>query len=147
MNKLKIVAGIACSLFLGVPLAASAGTNYGCDSVNFSPEVMEKMPNAKRLCRGLTERNDGVYVHYVAKVVSSKPDAVTVDLLDKDEKAVTRVTFTPAADQTVTMDNKKVKYKEAKPGQKLDFYIEASRWGLFSNPGDPVMQVTKVEAL
>ena len=147
MSKLTIGAGIACSLFLGVPLAASAATNYGCDSVNFSPEVMEKMPNAKRLCRGLTERNDGVYVHYVAKVVSSTADAVTVDLLDKDEKAVTRVTFTPTADQTVTMDNKKVKYKEAKPGQKLDFYIEASRWGLFSNPGDPVMKVTKVEAL
>ena len=144
---MKTTLALACTLALAVPAVASAGTNYGCDAVNFSPEVMAKMPNAKRLCRGLTEKNDGVYVHYVGKVVSSSADAVTVDLLDKDEKAVTRVTFAPAADQTVTMDNKKTKYRETKPGTKLDFYIEASRWGLFSNPGDPVMQVTKVEQL
>jgi hypothetical protein len=144
---MKTTLAIACALVLAAPAAMSAGTNYGCDAVNFSAEVMEKMPNAKRLCRGLTEKNDGVYVHYVAKVVSSSPEAVTVDFLDKDEKAVSRVTFTPTADQTVTIENKKMKYREAKPGTKLDFYIEASRWGLFSNPGEPVMKVTKVEQL
>jgi hypothetical protein len=144
---MKTTLAIACALVLAAPAAMSAGTNYGCDAVNFSAEVMEKMPNAKRLCRGLTEKNDGVYVHYVAKVVSSSPEAVTVDFLDKDEKAVSRVTFTPTADQTVSIENKKVKYREAKPGTKLDFYIEASRWGLFSNPGEPVMKVTKVEQL
>lgn len=144
---MKTTLAIACALALAVPAVASAGTNYGCDAVNFSAEVMEKMPNAKRLCRGLTEKNDGVYVHYVAKVVSSSPDSVTVDFLDKDEKAVSRVTFSPTAEQTVTLDNKKVKYREAKPGTKLDFYINASRWGLFSNPGEPVMKVTKVEQL
>ena len=144
---MKPILALACALALAAPAVASAGNNYGCDAVNFSPEVMQKMPNAKRLCRGLTEKNDGVYVKYVGKVVSSSADSVTVDLLDKDEKAVTRVTFAPAAGQTVTLDKKKVGYREAKAGTKLDFYVNASRWGLFSNPGDPVMKVTKVEQL
>jgi hypothetical protein len=144
---MKTTVAIACAFALAAPAMASAGSNYGCDAVNFSAEVMEKMPNAKRLCRGLKEKNDGVYVHYVGKVVSSSPESVTVDLLDKDEKAVTRVTFAPSETQTVTMGSKKVKYREATPGTKLDFYIEASRWGLFSNPGEPVMKVTKVEHL
>jgi hypothetical protein len=144
---MKIMLATVCAFAVAVPALAGAGTNYGCDAVNFSAEVMEKMPNAKRLCRGLTEKNDGVYVHYIAKVVSSSPESTTVDFLDKDEKAVTRVTFAPADNQTVTMDKKKIMYREAKPGTKLDFYIEASRWGLFSNPGEPVMKVTKVEHL
>ena len=144
---MKTTLAIACALALSIPAVVSAADNYGCDAVNFSAEVMAKMPNAKRLCRGLTEKNDGVYVRYVGKVVSSSADSVTVDLLDKDEKAVTRVTFAPAAGQTVTLDKKKVGYREAKPGTKLDFYVNASRWGLFSNPGDPVMKVSKVEQL
>jgi hypothetical protein len=143
----RTVLAFTCALALSVPSIAAAADNYGCDAVNFSAEVMEKMPNAKRLCRGLTEKNNGVYVHYVGKVVSSSAEGVTVDLIDKDNKAVTRVTFVPTDEQTVMLDNKKMKYKEAKPGTKLDFYIEASRWGLFTNPEQPVMKVTKVEHL
>ena len=143
----RMTLALACALALSACTSTGTGTDYGCDAVNFSAEVLEKMPNAKRLCRGLTEKNDGVYVKYVAKVVSSSPEAMTVDFLDKDDKAVSRVTFSPKADQTVTMDNKKVQYREAEPGTELDFYINASRWGLFSDPGAPLMEVTKVEHL
>ena len=74
---------------------------------------------------------------YVAKVVSSKPEAVTVNFLDKDDKPVSRVTFAPTADQTVTVDKKKVKYSaRPKPGTKLDFYIEHKPLGPVSNPDE-----------
>ena len=121
--------------------------NYGCDSVNFGEEVLAKLPNAKKLCRGIKEKDGGVFVHYVGKVVAASPESVTVEFLDKDEKAVSRATFVPAADQMVSVDKKKMKYSDVKPGTKLDFYIQSTRWGLYSNPDESKMTVVKVEQL
>lgn len=145
---MRILCSIACALALSVPaLASAADDNYGCDSINFSDEVLQKMPNAKRLCRGLTSKGDRVFVHYIAEVESAKADAVTVKFLDKDNTPVSRATFQPAADQTVTIDNKPHKYADLTKGQKIDIWIERSRWGLYSHPDGPVMKVVSVEQL
>jgi hypothetical protein len=145
---MKILCSIACVLALSMPaLASAADDNYGCDAINFSEEVMTKMPNAKRLCRGVKEKGDGVYVHYIAEVESAKPDAIKVKFLDKDNKPVSRVTFQPTADQNVTIDNKAHKYSSLAKGQKLDFWIEHKRWGLFSDPEGKLMKIVSVEQL
>jgi hypothetical protein len=144
---MKILCSIACALVLSVPMVASAQQGYGCDAINFSDEVTSKMPNAKRLCRGVKEKGDGVYVHYIAEIESAKPEAVTVKFLDKDNKPVSRVTFQPTADQTVTIDKKATKYSSLPKGQKLDFYIEHKRWGLYASPEGEPMKIVSVEQL
>ena len=53
---MKITLAIACALVLAAPAAMSAGPNYGCDAINFSDEVMAKMPNAKRCAVGSRRR-------------------------------------------------------------------------------------------
>jgi hypothetical protein len=128
-------------------VALAASPNYGCDSVNFSQEVLSKMPNAKVLCRGVMEKNGSVYVKYTGKVVASSAESTTVEFLDKDEKPVSRATFKPAADQMASVEDKKVKYADLKKGTKLNFYIEHNRWGLFSTPDDSAMTILKVEQL
>ena len=143
-----ILGPVVCALILSIPaVAAAADKGYGCDSVNFSDEVLGKLPNAKAACRGVMEKNGGVYVKYTAKVVSSSPDATTVEFIDKNDKPLSRVTFKPAADQMVTIDKKATKYADLKPGQKLNFYIEHNRWGLYSSPNDKAMTIDKVEQL
>jgi hypothetical protein len=145
--KMSILGAIACAIVLSAPTIASAATDYGCDAVNFSPEVIAKLPNAKRLCRGVMEKNNGVYVKYVARVVSSSPDSTTVEFLDKDEKAVSRATFKPGEGQMAEVNGKKVKYSEVKKGTELHFYIEHNRWGLFASPDDKAMSILSVEQL
>jgi hypothetical protein len=145
---MKILCSITCVLALSVPaVAAAADDNYGCDAINFGEEVLQKMPNAKKLCRGIKSKGDGVYVHYIAEVESAKPDAIKVKFLDKDNKAVSRVTFQPTDDQSVMIDNKSHKYSSLEKGQKLDFWIEHKRWGLYSNPDGKLMQIVSVEQL
>ena len=108
---MKVITTIVFALALTAPgLATAADPNYGCDSVNFGPEVLEKIPNAKKLCRGITEKNDGVYVHYIAEVESKSASAVTIKFLDKDNKGVSRVTFEPMSDQIVMLDKKPIAY-------------------------------------
>jgi hypothetical protein len=144
---MKITPALVCAFALSASPLVWAGPNYGCDSVNFSKEVLDKFPNAKKACRGLKEKDGGIYVHYVGKVVATSPESVTVEFLDKDDKGVSRATFVPAADQMVTVANKKTKYNDLQRGTKLDFYIENNRWGLYMNPGEPKMTVLKVEQL
>lgn len=144
----SIFGAIACAVVLAAPMAASAAsTDYGCDAINFSQEVLQKMPNAKALCRGVTEKNGGAYVKYVGKVVSTKQDATTIEFLDKNNKPVSRVTFKPAADQMAYLSGKKVKYSELKKGDELHFYIEHNKWGLFASPDDSAMTIMGVEQL
>jgi len=145
---MKILCSMVCVLALSVPaVAAAADDNYGCDAINFGEEVLAKLPNAKRLCRGIKTMGDGVYVHYIAEVESAKSDMVKVKFLDKDNKAVSRVTFQPTEDQMVMIENKAHKYSSLEKGQKLDFWIEHRRWGLYASPDGTLMQIVSVEQL
>jgi hypothetical protein len=145
--RTTLLGAIACSMFLAVPMAASAGTNYGCDAVNFGDEVLSKLPNAAKLCRGVMEKNGGIYVKYVGKVVDTSAETTTIEFLDKDDKPVSRATFKPAPGQMASVDGKKVKYSDLKKGTELRFYIENKRWGLFGGPDDKAMTIVSVEQL
>jgi hypothetical protein len=144
---MKTSLALACALVLSVPLVAAAGSNYGCDSVNFGQEVLAKLPNAQKLCRGVTERNGGIYVKYVGKVVATSPESTTIEFLDKDNKPVSRATFKPGEGQMASVDGKKMKYSDVKKGTELHFYIENKRWGLFGEPNDTAMQILSVDQL
>jgi hypothetical protein len=144
---MKMSAAIACAVLLALPGLASAGEAHGCDAVNFGKEVLEKMPNAQRLCRGVTMKNDAVYVHYVADVVATTATTVTVDFKDKDNKAVSRVEFEPAADQMVKFGGKDTKYTSLKKGTTLDFWIEHNKWGLYASPDGKAMTIIRQETL
>jgi hypothetical protein len=144
---MKLIATITCALALAIPAVASADSSHGCDIVNFGAEVLEKMPNAKKLCRGIAEKNGTVYVHYIAEVESRTATDVTVKFLDKNDKAVSRVKFEPTSDQTVMVDKKASKYTSLDKGQKLDFWIAQNKWGLFSNPDGKAMKIVSVEQL
>jgi hypothetical protein len=145
---MKFIAATVCAMALAVPaIAADDSKNYGCDSINFGDEVLEKMPNAKKLCRGIAEKNGTVYVHYIAEVEARDANSVTVKFLDKDDKAVTRVAFEPTADQTVTVDKKPMKYAALDKGQKLDFWIAQNKWSLYASPDGQAMKILSVERL
>jgi hypothetical protein len=145
---MKSIATIVCTLALAVPaLAHAEEDHYGCDNINFGAEVIAKMPNAKKACRGIAEKNGTVYVHYIAEVESKTATDVTVKFLDKEDKAVSRVKFEPTADQTVMLEKKATKYTSLDKGQKLDFWIAQNKWGLYASPDGKAMKVVSVEQL
>src|SRR5262245_16596189 len=115
---------ILCVMLLALPGAVlAAESTMSCDSVNFGAEVLAKFPNAQKGCIDLSQRNDGVYAHYRAEVVKVEGDTITVNMLDRDGKALSKVKFVPAADETVNLSGKDTKYKDLAKGQKIDLYI------------------------
>jgi hypothetical protein len=74
-----------CLALLALPVGAMASDEKGCDSVNWGEEVLAKFPNAEKACHGVMMKNDAVYAHYVAEIVASDSESVTVHLIDKHE--------------------------------------------------------------
>jgi hypothetical protein len=138
---------VICFTVLALPALAFAAKPYGCDSVNFGKEVLEKFPNAQAACIGVTEKNGAVYVHYQAKVIAVESDAITVHMLNHEGRALSQVKFVPSPDQMAKVEGKDTKFSDLKKGTKLDLYIEHSRWGLYSNPDGKMMTIISREAL
>lgn len=144
---MNVIRNAACVLALVMPGLALAGAGPGCDLVNFGADVLAKLPNAVKACHGVSERNGGIYVHYVGEVVAVDKESVTVHFLDVDGKALSKVKFAPAADQTAQFEGKATKYMDLKKGTKLDFWIEHNKWGLFSSPDGKAMTILSQEML
>ena len=138
---------VVCLPILAMPLLVLASDPKGCDLVNFSAEVMAKFPNAKKACIDVSEMNGGIYAHYRADVVAVETDAVTVQMLNNEGKAVSKVKFVPAADQVAKVDGKDTKFTDLKKGMKLDLYVEHSKWGLFSKPDGKRLTILSQESL
>jgi hypothetical protein len=132
---------VLCVALLAVPAGAMAADEMGCDSVNWGQEVLAKFPNAQKGCQGVTMKNGEAYAHYIAEIVKTDGDTVTVHLLDKEKKGLSEVQFVPNANQKITVNGKETRYQDLKKGTKLDLYIQHSRWGLYSDPDSTPMQI------
>lgn len=135
---MKILHQVLCAALIAAPMVASAADEKGCDSVNWSEEVLTKFPNAQKACHGMTMKNGAAYAHYVAEVVSANAEAVTVDLLDKKGKGISQISFVPDAERIAKAG---VKFKDLEKGTKLDLYIEHNRWGLYASPDSTPMTI------
>ena len=72
---------------------------------------------------------------------------MTIDVLNHEGKAISRVTFVPAADQTAEVDGKDVKFTDLKKGMKLNFYIEHNKWGLYGKPDGKRLTILSQQSL
>lgn len=130
-----------CAALLVMPVSAMAADEHGCDSVNWGEEVLSKFPNAEKACHGVTMKNDAVYAHYVAEIVAASKESVTVNLIDKSDKAIAEIKFVPRAEQKITIGGKETKYQDLKKGTKLDLWVQHNRWGLYSDPDSTPMEI------
>ncbi len=143
---MKKIVGLLCLAAFAMP-AATLAAGHGCDSVNFSKEVLAKFPNAKKACLGLSEKNGGIYVHYQAKVLYIEQDGLTVNMLDRKGHAISKVKFAPAPDLVVEVNGKDTKYADLQTGTTLDLYIEHARWGLYAKPDGRLLTIISQENL
>jgi hypothetical protein len=131
MNKL---CGAVCAALLVMPAIAMAEESaMGCDSVNFSEEVLAAFPKIRDACQAVTMKDGKPYVKLKAKVVAKDKDTVTVQMMDRQNKPISEVKVAPGADDSAKVEGKEMKYKDLQKGQDLDVYLEHNRWGLYSS--------------
>ncbi len=138
----------ACLAVLIVPaLAVAADKEYGCDSVNWGEEVVKAFPNASKGCHSVMMKNNQPYAKYVAEVQGVKADEVTLHMLDKKNKGISKIVIAPKEGATVKIDGKDVAASKLKKGDKVSFYIPHDRWGLYSDPESTPINIVSREDL
>jgi hypothetical protein len=137
---------------LALPLAASAADKMktdptGCDNVNWSKEVLDSFPNAKRGCQRVTAHGDIVYAQYKGEIAKVEKNQIVVHLKDHDGKDMTKLMIAPDPDAMVSLEGKQTSFWKLEKGTQISFYVPHNRWGLFSSPGGSQIKVLGTESL
>ena len=145
---MKGFAKAALMAVLVVP-AIAAAKDYGCDEVNWGEEVLKAFPNASKGCHSVMMKNDQPYAKYVAEVqsVDRNTKEVTLHMLDKSNKAMSKVVIAPKEGASVKIDGKDTPVSKLQKGDKVSFYIPHDRWGLYSDPESKPISIVSREDL
>ena len=138
MNR---ISAAICMAILAAPLVATAAEPLGCDNVNIGADVMAKFPNVRRTCQEVKEKEGGIYIRFLGEVVASSSDKATVRIKDREGKDVSEFEMGWEPGQKIKVSGKEMGFSELHKGDKLDFWIEHNRWGLFSKPGSSSLKI------
>jgi hypothetical protein len=123
----------ACIVALVMPVLTVA-KEYGCDDVNWGEEVLKEFPNAAKACQGVMMKGDQPYAKFTAEVESANKEQAVVHFLDKQDKPLSKVTFGLKEGATVKVDGKDTRVSDLKKGDRVSFYVQHKKWGLYANP-------------
>jgi hypothetical protein len=131
-------AALALPLSIGTAFAESpmdSDTKISCSEVKYSSEFLAKYPEAPAACVEAVEKEGKRYAKFKARVYLTSKDRTTVELLNVRGDRLSTFSFKPAADATVDMDGKKVKFSDLKVGEKISFWVSADRLAASEQPG------------
>lgn len=138
MNR---ISAAICMAILAAPFVATAAEPLGCDNVNIGDEVMAKFPNIRKTCQEVKEKNGGIYIRFVGEVVAVSSDKLTVHSKDREGKDVQEIEMGWDKGQKVKVGGREMEFSKLRKGDKLDFWIEHNKWGLFSKPGASSLKI------
>jgi hypothetical protein len=141
---MKRISRAACLGVLLVPGLAGAA-DYGCEYVVFGDQVTKEFPKIADACRSVTTKNDQPYAKFVAEVVSADSKKVVVNVLDKKDKPVSRITFANKTDAKLNVDGHPVRASDLKRGTRSNFYIAHNKWGLYATPDSTPLTILSRE--
>ena len=138
MNR---ISAAICMAILAAPFVATAAEPLGCDNVNIGDEVVAKFPNIRKTCQEVKEKNGGIYIRFVGEVVAVSSDKLTVCSKDREGKDVQEIEMGWDKGQKVKVAGREMEFSKLRKGDKLDFWIEHNKWGLFSKPGASSLKI------
>ena len=148
MTRMRVsCCAASAALLLAIPVVGSAKDDYGCNDVNFSEEIVAKLPRVRDACQDVKMKGDKVYAHFVGEVMAIDSTAVTVKFKDRAGKDVSELTLAPTQEVSVTADGKEIPFTKLEKGMKIDAYVEHSRWGLYASPDGKMLTLLDRKAL
>jgi len=148
MTRMRVsCCAASAALLLAIPVVGSAKDEYGCNDVNFSEEIVAKLPRVRDACQDVKIKNDKVYAHFVGEVMAIDSTAVTVKFKDRAGKDVSELTLAPTQEVSVTADGKDIPFTKLEKGMKIDAYVEHSRWGLYASPDGKLLTLLERKEL
>jgi hypothetical protein len=138
INGALIVTALALPLSIGTAFAAEpmeSDDKIACTEVKYSAEFLARYPDAPAACLEAVDKDGKRYAKFNARVYLNSAERTTVELLNTRGDRLSTFSFKPAEGAGVSIDGKKVLFKDLKAGQEISFWVSADRLTASEMPG------------
>lgn len=129
---------LAAAVLMGVAVPAlAADMSSPCKDIVFDQTFLGRYSYAPAACQDVVIKNDKKMVKFSGRVSKVEKGDVSVTFLNVRGSAIEGakdLTFTPTPDMDFSVNGKKVKAKDLKVGDSLNFYVPEGRLGLVMDP-------------
>jgi hypothetical protein len=139
---------VACLAVLVVPavaLAQKESKAYGCDDVNWGPDVTSEFPNAQAACHGVTMKNGQPFAKFSTELVDANKSEATLNVLDRAGKPLSRIKVAIDENTAVKIDGANMKVAKLPKGTRMNFYVAHDKWGLYADPDSAPLRIISRE--
>ena len=129
----------AATLLMGVVAvpALAADMSSPCKDVVFDTTFITRYPYAPAACQDVTVKNSKKVVKFSGRVSKVEKGDISVSFLNVRGSTIEGakdLTFTATPEMDFSVNGKKVKAKDLKVGDSLNFYVPEGRLGLVMDP-------------
>ncbi len=151
MNELKYL--LLCAVAIPVvvfaaeaPLTVDTPSN-SCANIEWSPAFLKELPKAAAACRDVTVKDGVKFAKFNGKVSKIGKNFVQVELSDVADIPISTIAFQTGVGGRITMDDKVVRVKDLRLGDKLTFWVHEGQFGISPTLTDQPMNIIKPEAI
>ncbi len=138
IHRSLLVSALVLPLSIGAALAADpmeSDHKIACTEVKYSPEFLDKYPDAPAACLEAVEKGGKRYAKFNAEVYLNSADRTTVKLLNVKGTPLSTFSFKPSPTAHVLTDGKETEFTDLAVGQKISFWVSADRLTASEMPG------------
>jgi hypothetical protein len=121
--------------------SAFTATGTQCADVQWSEEALRQYPRIATACRDVLERDGKYYVRFEGEVqrVADRGRQLTIAFRDGD-----RLTLTPPENLALTIDGRRTRVSDLRPGDELRFYVPQDQLAASFFTGQPAESPAEV---
>jgi hypothetical protein len=106
-----------------------------CSDLEFSSAFLANYPKTPAACQDARVYKGRRYAKFVAKVRTTSPEFITVELLNASGAAVSTLSFKPTTNSSMLVNGDPRKFSDLAVGEKLTFWVSEKRLDAMELPG------------
>lgn len=117
-----------------------------CSDVNWSSQLLAAYPRIPEACQEVLTMDGKKWARFNGKLISWNANgSVTADVMNREGKALGRLTLKPAVGQKVVIDGKEKAFSQLNTGAVLNLYIPEEVFAVATEPGEPESEMSEIE--
>ena len=134
---MRTALAVAIVASIAIPVVGQAQQLSCVKDITYSQAFLAKFPRAGAACNQVIEANGQKWVRFNAQVTNVVSNQLTVDFLDKYDKAVSTMTFSFDPNATLlTEGGEHILASRVNLGQKLQVWMPENRVGFYADPSE-----------
>ncbi len=129
-HRILATAGILLAAAMAQQAVAQTDmtTTASCDSIEFTSQVLNQVPNAKDYCLEVALKDGDLYAHFATEFVRRSGSDVVLRFKKPDGTFSDPIQITPPDDQRVNIDGRNYRVRDLNRGDEIDIWLPHDRF-------------------